>query len=215
MQTFLERDIPQLGIRIPAATLRRFWTMLAHYHGQLWQGAELARAFAVAESTVRRYLDVLVGALVVRRLQPWHENIGRRQVRSPKVYIADSGLLHALLGVETREELERHPTVGASWEGFALDQAITRLGARPEEAYFWATHAGAELDLLVVRGSRRVGVEVKRTSAPRVSRSMRSAMEALRLERLDVVHAGDETFELPDGGRAVALRRLLEDLEPL
>ena len=215
VRTFLERDIPQLGIRIPAQTLRRFWTMLAHYHGQVWNGAEFARAFGVANSTVRRYLDLLTGALVIRQLQPWHENIRKRQVKSPKVYIVDSGLVHTLLRLETWEDLEGHPKVGASWEGFALAQVVARLGARQEECYFWATHAGAELDLLVVQGRRRIGFEFKRTGSPRVTRSMLVALESLKLDRLDVVHAGEHTFPLREGVRAVAVRRLLDDLEPL
>jgi len=215
VRTFLERDIPQLGFRIPATTLHRFWSMLAHYHGQIWHGAELARAFGVAQTTVRRYLDVLTGALVVRILPPWHEDLAKRQVRSPKVYIADSGLLHGLLGLATLEDLERHPKVGASWEGFVLEQLVVRLGCHPEETWFWATHAGAELDLLVIRGNRRLGFEIKRTTAPRVTPGMRSALASLRLDRLDVVHAGEETFPLRDGIRAVAFQRLLQDVEPL
>jgi len=218
VQTFLERDLPQLGIQIPGETLHRFWRMLAHYHGQLWNGAELARAFGVSGSTVRRYLDLLTGALVLRQLPPWHENVGKRQVRSPKIYVADSGLLHVLLGLDTREAVEGHPKVGASWEGFVLREILTRLGARKEESYFWATHSGAELDLLVMRGEERLGFEIKRTTAPRYTRSARSACEALRLQRLDVVHAGEESFPLAGGDqevRAVAFRRLFEDLEPL
>lgn len=218
VQTFLERDLPQLGIQIPGETLHRFWRMLAHYHGQLWNGAELARAFGVSGSTVRRYLDLLTGALVLRQLPPWHENVGKRQVRSPKVYVSDSGLLHMLLGLDTREALEGHPKVGASWEGFVLREILTRLGARKEESYFWATHSGAELDLVVVRGDRRFGFEIKRTTAPRYTRSARSAYKALGLQRLDVVHAGEESFPLAGGDqevRAVAFRRLFEDLEPL
>lgn len=218
VQTFLERDLPQLGIQIPGETLHRFWRMIAHYHGQLWNGAELARAFGVSGNTVRRYLDLLTGALVLRQLPPWHENVGKRQVRSPKVYVADSGLLHVLLGLDTREALEGHPKVGASWEGFVLREILTRLGARKEESYFWATHTGAELDLLVVRGEQRWGFEIKRTTAPRFTRSARSAYEALRLQRLDVVHAGEQSFPLAGGEqevRAVAFRRLFEDLEPL
>ncbi len=215
IQTFLERDIPQLGIQIPGPTLHRFWRMLAHYHGQLWNGAELARAFGVSASTVRRYLDLLTAALVVRQVQPWHENLSKRQVRSPKVYIADPGLLHALLGIETRDDLEGHPKVGASWEGFVLREVVARLGARPEECHFWATHAGAELDLLVVRGRLRLGFEVKRTTAPALTRSLRSALESLRLDRLDLLHAGDHTFPLAEGARAVAFGRLFEDLAPL
>lgn len=215
IRTFLERDIQELGIQIPGTTLDRFWTMLAHYHGQLWNGAELARAFGVAATTVRRYLDLLTGALVVRQLAPWHENLSKRQVRSPKVYVADTGLLHTLLGIETRESLERHPKVGASWESFVLREAVLRVGARPEECFFWATHAGAELDLLVVRGQRRLGFEIKRTTAPSVTRSMHAARESLRLDRLDLIHAGEHTFPLAPNIRAVAAARLLEDIEAL
>ncbi|MBI4881174.1 MAG: ATP-binding protein [Planctomycetes bacterium] len=215
VRTFLERDIPQLGVQIPSATLSRFWRMLAHYHAQLWNGAELARAFGVAASTVRRYLDVLSGALVVRQLPPWHENLPKRQVKSPKVYVADSGLLHTLLGVETRAGLESHPKIGASWEGFVLHEVVTRLGARSGERFFWATHSGAELDLLVVRGRRRLGFEFRRTTSPSTTRSMHSAIESLGLERLDVVHAGDRTFALTEHIRAVSFSRLFEDIEPL
>ena len=215
IRTFLERDIQELGIQVPGTTLDRFWSMLAHYHGQLWNGAELARAFGVAATTVRRYLDLLTGALVVRQLAPWHENLSKRQVRSPKVYVADTGLLHTLLGIETRESLERHPKVGASWESFMLREAVLRVGARPEECFFWATHAGAELDLLVVRGQRRLGFEIKRTTAPSVTRSMHSARESLRLDRLDLIHAGEHTFPLAPNIRAVAAARLREDIEAL
>ncbi|MCP3957132.1 MAG: ATP-binding protein [bacterium] len=215
VRTFLERDLPALGVTIPSATLHRFWTMLAHYHGQVWNGSELARAFGVAHSTVRRYLDTFTSALVLRQLQPWFENLKKRQVKSPKVYIADSGILHTLLGLETRDDLLRHPKVGASWEGFALSEILVRLGARPEECYFWATHAGAELDLLVIRGNRRLGFELKLASAPRMTRSMHTALSDLGLERLDVVHAGEHTYPLSERVRAVALARLDEDLEPL
>ena len=215
IRTFLERDLAQLGIRIPGVTMHRFWRMIAHYHGQVWSGAELARAFGVAGTTVRRYLDVLTGALVLRQLSPWHENVGKRQVKSPKVYVADAGLLHALLGLATRDDLEGHPKVGASWEGFVLDEILTRLGAAPEEAFFWATHAGAELDLLVVRGRRRLGFEIKRTTAPTVSRSMRAARETLRLESVDVIHAGAHSFPLEEGFRALAVADLFETIEPL
>jgi predicted AAA+ superfamily ATPase len=215
IQTFLERDLPQLGVRVPALTLRRFWTMMAHYHAQIWNGAELARAFGMSVSTVHRYLDTLTAALVLRQLPPWFENLGKRQVKAPKIYVADSGLLHALLGVETAEDLERHPKVGASWEGFAMGEVMTRLGARPEQCFFWATHTGAELDLLVVRGSRRWGFEFKRTVAPRLTRSMHSALADLHLERLEVVHAGEQTFPMAANVRALALTRLLNDLEPL
>jgi predicted AAA+ superfamily ATPase len=214
VRTFLERDLAQLGIRIPGATMHRFWRMLAYYHAQVWNGAELARAFGVAGTTVRRYLDVLTGALVLRQLPPWHENVGKRQVKAPKVYVADAGLLHALLGLATRDDLEGHPKVGASWEGFVVSEVLARLGAAPDEAFFWASHAGAELDLLVVRGRRRMGFEVKRTTAPAVTRSMRAARETLRLARVDVIHGGRETFPLEEGFRAVALADLLDAIEP-
>jgi len=215
VRTFLERDVPQLGIQVPSATLHRFWSMLAHHHAQVWNAAELARALGVAGSTVRRYLDLLIGSLVVRVLPPWHENLGKRQVKSPKVYIADTGLLHALLGTTFRDELDRHPKVGASWEGFVLREVMRQLGVRPEECFFWATHAGAELDLLVIRGEQRLGFEIKRTTSPSVTRSMHAALDALGLERLEVVHAGEHTFPLRDRIRAVSFGRLGEDLEPL
>lgn len=215
VRTFLERDLAQLGIQIPATTLRRFWTMIAHYHGQVWNGAELGRAFGVSAHTVARYLDVLVGALVVRQLAPWHENLQKRQVKSPKVYVIDSGLLHSLLNLPTFPDLEAHPKIGASWEGFGLAEVIARLGARPEECFFWATHGGAELDLLVVRGRRRLGFEFKYSDAPQMTRSMHLALADLKLDRLDMVHAGKHTFPLAERVRALALSRLTEDLAPL
>ena len=215
IRNFLERDLPQLGIGVSSTTLRRFWTMLAHYHGQVWNASEFARSFGVADTTVRGYLDRLTSALVIRQLLPWHENISKRQVRSPKIYIADSGLLHALLNLRTRSDVLGHPKVGASWEGFALDQVVRRLGAGSDESFFWATHAGAELDLLIVRGRRRLGFEIKRTAAPAVTPSMRHALADLGLDRLDVIHAGERTFPLGDRIRAVALIGLLDDLNPL
>jgi len=214
IQTFLERDIPQLGFRVPGTTLHRFWRMLAHYHGQVWNGSELARSFGVSTSSVRRYLDVLDGCLVVRLLLPWHENIGKRQVRAPKVYVADTGLLHTLLGLESCDALLGHPKVGASWEGFVLHEVIMHLGARPEECFFWATHSGAEIDLLVVRDNRRIGVEIKRTTTPRTTRSMHAARESLHLDQTVVIHAGDQSFPLAEGIRAVAFARLRDDLTP-
>jgi uncharacterized protein len=215
VRTFVERDLPQLGVTIASATLGRFWAMLAHYHGQIWNSAEFARSFGVSDMTVRRYLDLLAATFVVRVLPPWHENLAKRQVKSPKVYLADSGLLHALLDVREREDLDRHPKLGASWEGFGIAAVVQRLGARWDECFFWATHGGAELDLLVVRGRTRLGFEIKRTVAPSVSSSMRVALDDLGLKRLDVIHAGERTFPLAPRIRAVALSRLLKDLAPL
>ena len=215
VRTFLERDLPQLGVTIGVATLRRFWTMLAHHHGQVWRSAEFARSFGVADTTVRRYLDLLTDALIVRQLQPWHENVGKRQVKRPKVYVGDSGLLHALLNLRRREDVESHPALGASWEGYVIEQLIGHLRAEPEECYFWATHSGAELDLLIVRGRQRRGFEIKRTAAPKVTNSMRSALQVLRLGALDVIHAGRATFPLAERIRAVSVTGLLDEIEPL
>jgi len=215
VRTFLERDIPQLGIRTPSSTLGRFWSMLAHYHAQTWNAAELARAFGVSAATVRNYLDTLTSALVVRQLRPWHANLSKRQVKSPKVYITDSGLVHTLLGIESKEDLGGHPKVGATWEGFVAQEIGVRLRARPEECYFWATHAGSELDLLVVRGQRKLGFEIKRTTSPSTTRSMHSALESLNLEHLWVVHAGEHLFPLGDDITAMPLGRIWTDLEPL
>lgn len=215
VRTFLERDLPQLGININAVTMRRFWTMLAHYHAQIWNASEFARSFGVADTTVRGYLDRLVSALVVRQLQPWHENISKRQVRAPKIYLSDSGLLHTLLNLRTRADLESHPKLGASWEGFVIEEIRLRLGAERDECFFWATHSGAELDLLVVRGRVRRGFEIKRTSAPRVTPSMRHALEDLKLRKLEVVHAGESSFPLAPKIWALPVQRLLTDLEPL
>jgi len=215
IRTYLEREIPALGLRLPAPTLRRFWMMLAHYHGRLWNSSEFARSFGVAHTTVQRYLDVLAATFMVRQLPPWYENIGKRQVKAPKVYIRDSGVLHALLGLGTARDIASHPVVGASWEGFALDAVVSRLGAHPDECFFWATHSGAELDLLVVRGRRHLGFEFRRTTTPGVTRSMRTAAEDLGLAELCVVHAGRESGYLATGIRAIAFDRVSADLKPL
>jgi uncharacterized protein len=215
VRSFLERDLPQLGVQTPAQTLDRFWRMLAHWHGQVWNAAEFARNFGVGNHAVARYLDLLTDTFVVRQLRPWHENLAKRQVKAPKVYVADTGLLHALLDIETRLDLERHVKVGASWESFAIDAVVKRLGARPEQCFFWGTHASAELDLLVVKGRTRLGFEIKRTTSPTVTPSMRIAMADLKLDRLDVIHAGRETWQMGERLRAVALKRVLEDVEPL
>jgi hypothetical protein len=215
IRTFLERDLPNLGVATSPTTLRRFWTMLAHYHGQVWNASEFGRSLGVADTTVRHYLDVLTSALVIRQLPPWHANLAKRQVKSPKVYVTDSGLLHALLNLRSIRDLEGHPKVGASWEGFVIEQIIRHLGASAAECFFWATHSGAELDLLIVRGRRRLGFEVKRTSAPKITPSMRIAMSDLRLSHLDVIHAGRDTFPLTKGVRAVAVGQLIDQLAVL
>ena len=215
IQTFLERDIPQLGINIRSTTLNRFWRMLAHYHGQIWNASEFGRSFGVADTTVRNYLDLMSSGLVVQQLLPWHENISKRQVKAPKVYIVDSGLLHSLLNIITLNDLEGHPKLGASWEGFVLQQLIRQVKARPGECFFWATHAGAELDLFIVRGSQRLGFEIKRTSSPQVTPSMRSAINDLNLKSLNVIHAGEKTFQLDKKVRAIGFVNLLEDLDAL
>jgi predicted AAA+ superfamily ATPase len=215
IQTFLERDIPQLGIRIGATTLRRFWNMIAHYHGNIWNASEFARSFGVADTTVRHYLDLLTDALVIRQLPAWHENISKRQVKAPKVYIQDSGLLHSLLKLKSIYDLESHPKVGASWEGFVISELIQRLGVRRDDCYFWATYGGAELDLLVVYGKKRLGFEIKRTTSPRVTKSMHQALKDLRLQQIYVIHCGDNTFPLSERIKAVSLTRLLDDIIPL
>ena len=215
IKTFLERDLPQLGINMRSVTLQRFWSMLAHYHGQVFNASEFGRSFGVADTTVRNYLDLLTAAMVVRQLPPWHENISKRQVKAPKVYLADTGLLHSLLNLKTLRELEGHPKVGASWEGFVMEAVVRHLGARREECFFWATHAGAELDLFVIRGKRRIGVEIKRTSSPKITPSMRSAVADLGLQRMYVIHAGEHTFDMQKRVRAVAFERFQEDLSPL
>jgi predicted AAA+ superfamily ATPase len=215
IRTFLERDLPVLGFNIAADTMRRFWSMLAHHHAQLWNASEIGRSFGVADTTVRNYLDKLTDALVVRQLKPWHENLGKRQVKSPKIFIRDSGLLHALLNLPSKRDIEGHPKLGASWEGFIIDQVVQQLGVSPDETYHWRTHQGAELDLLVVRGGVRLGFEVKRTVAPTLTPSMRSAIHDLNLKSLTVVHAGDQTFPLSKQVQAVAFRDVLNAIRPL
>lgn len=215
VRTFLERDLPQLGVTIPSPTLGRFWAMLAHYHGQIWNASEFGRSFGIADTTARAYLDLLASTFVIRILLPWHENLKKRQVKSPKVFFTDSGLLHSMLGIGSFNDLESHPRLGASWEGFAMSEVVRRLDARPDECHFWATHNGAELDLLVVRGRKRMGFEFKRTDAPRVTPSMKTALEDLRLDAIDVIHAGRETYPIHRKIRAVALERLLLDIKPL
>jgi len=197
ISTYLQRDLPQLGINVAAPTMRRFWAMLAHYHAQTMNYSELGRSMNVSDPTVRRYLDILESTYVIRVLQPWHENLAKRQVKAPKIYVEDSGLLHSLFGLESRIDVERHPKLGASWEGFALMQILRHYGER-YEPYFWATHAGAELDLLLVRGNERLGFEFKRTDSPRTTKSMHTALRDLRLDVLTIVHAGSGSYPLTE-----------------
>lgn len=208
VRTFLERDLPQLGLNVSATSMRRFWTMLAHYHGQVLNVAELARSMGISETSVRRYLDVLTGSFVVRQLQPWHANLKKRQVKSPKVYIRDTGLLHALLHLDDETALQRHPAVGASWEGFVIEQILRQHSER--NAYFWATHGGAELDLLVFDDGAPVGFEVKLADVPRTTRSMRSAIEDLGMQQLTVVYPGERAFALDEGIAALPIAQLVD-----
>ncbi len=203
IQLFLERDLPQLSINVAAPAMRRFWMMLTHYHGQIWSAADPARSLGVNESTVRRYLDWLTQTYMVRQLQPWFENLGKRQVKSPKIYFRDSGLLHSLMGLRGEADLLRHPRLGASWEGYAIEQVL-RL-ARPDDAYFWATHTGAELDLLMFRYGKRIGVEFKWADAPSLTRSMNIAMQDLKLDALYVAYPGDRRYTLADRIEVVPL----------
>jgi predicted AAA+ superfamily ATPase len=211
VRTFLERDVPQFGLRVAAETMLRFWTMLAHYHGQTWNGAELARALGLSDKTLRHYLDVLCGGYVLRQLQPWHENLGKRQVKSPKIYFRDSGLLHALLGVETWHGLLGHPKFGASWEGFALEQILNRVPSR--QAWFWATHNGAELDLLLDRNGRRIGIEFKASAAPAMTKSLHVAKQDLALAQAFIVYPGTHRYPVADGVDAIPLAAMLTWLE--
>ena len=213
LRTFLERDVPQLGISIPADALRRFWTMVAHYQGQVWNAAEFARALGASQATARRYLDILSGAYMVRVLPPWHENLKKRQVKAPKIHVRDAGLLHALLELPSAHALFGHPKVGASFEGFAIEQILSRSGLRT--ASFWATHGGAELDLMVTIAGRRHGIEVKYSDAPGATRSMRVALRDLQLERLWIIYPGDQAYSLDERISALpigAIPQFLDDL---
>ena len=213
VQTLLERDLPRFGVLVPPATLRRFWNMVAHYHGQIWNASEIGASLGDAHTTVRRHLDILCGALVMRQLPPWFENLGKRQVKSPKAYVRDSGLLHSLLGVPSFPALEGHPKLGASWEGFVLEEVLKVTGDR--EAYFWHTQGGASLDLLVFVGGERYGFEFKYADAPSVTRSLRVAHADLRLRRAFVVHPGPKSYPLEDWAEAVSVLRLTDRLREL
>ena len=207
IQRHVETDLPRFGVNLAAPAMLRFWRMLAHCHGQVWNAADPARSLAVSEPTVRRYLDVLTQTFMVRQLQPWHQNLGKRQVKAPKLYFRDTGLLHALMSLPDMDALLHHPRSGASWEGFALEQVL-RIAA-PDEAYFWATHNGAELDLLLIKDGRRVGVEFKRADAPGITASMQIAMHDLQLDRLYVVYPGERRYALTERIEAVPLAALI------
>jgi len=206
IRTFLEQDLPQLGIRTAAETLRRFWTMVAHYHGQTWNAAELARALSASENTARHYLDLLCGTYVARRLMPWHTNLGKRELKAPKVYVRDSGLLHSLLGIATQRDLVAHPKLGASWEGFAMEQVLARWGAR--DAYYWGTHNGAELDLLLHRGGKAWGFEFKVGDGPAMTKSLHIALHDLALERAWIVYPGTRRYAVYEKVEALPLREI-------
>jgi uncharacterized protein len=209
VRTFLERDISMFGVQVPVPTLRRMWSMLAHYHGQLWNASEISRSLGEAHTTVKRHLDLLTSTLMVRQLQPWFENLGKRQVKSPKVYLRDPGVLHALLGIPSFRALEGHPKIGASWEGFVVEEVVQAAGER--NCHFWATQSGAELDVLVMAGGKRYGVEIKYKDAPGLTKSMRVALEDLKLERLFVVYPGLESYPLEARVEAVPVARIGEE----
>jgi len=210
IQTFLERDLRRFGVQVPAMTLRRFWTMAAHYHGQIWNASEIGRSLGEAHTTVKRHLDILCGAFVMRQLPPWFENVSKRQIRSPKVYLRDSGLLHALLGIPSFAAMEAHPKLGASWEGFALEEVLRLTGDR--EAYFWNTQGGAELDLLVFLRGRRIGFEFKYADAPTITKSLQVAREDLRLDRVFIVHPGAKSYPLNEWAEAATLESVRAQL---
>jgi uncharacterized protein len=206
IRTFLERDLGLLGIGISPVALRRFWTMVSHYHGQIWNGSEIAASLGVAPNTAKAYLDALEQTFMIRRLQPWFENVGKRLVKTPKIYIRDSGILHSLQNIDTRKALLTHPKLGASWEGFALEEVLRVF--QPREAYFYSIHSGSELDLFFIQDGKRIGVEFKRADAPQVSRSMRIAMEDLKLDLLYVVYPGERNYEINDRIRVLSIKKL-------
>lgn len=208
IRTFLQRDIPQLGINIPAPAMRRFWTMLAHFHGQTWNASKIASAMGINDKTARSYLDLLTETYMIRQLQPWHENIKKRQVKSPKIYFCDSGLVHSLLSLEDFHSVIAHPQVGASWEGFAMEHVI-RI-ARPSQAYYWATYSGAELDMFFMANGKRYGLEFKFTEAPQKTKSMTVAMESLKLDQLLIVHPGEESWPVSENIKVCSIEEAVK-----
>ncbi len=208
--TFLEKDIPSLGIRIAPQALRRFWMMLTHYHGQTFNASEIGKSLGLADTTVRHYLDILTGTFMVRQLLPWYENIKKRQVKTPKIYFRDSGIFHTLMGISDKKSLLHHPKLGASWEGFALEEVIRSHQAAMQECFFWGIHDQAELDLLLVKGGKRLGFEFKYTDAPSLTKSMQVAVDTLQLNSLDVVYPGKKDYQIKDKIWARALSSHLE-----
>lgn len=212
IQSFLERDIPQLGIRIPAAALRRFWIMAAHQHGQVWNAADFAHSMGTKEDTMRKYLDILTGAYMMRQLPPWHENTGKRLVKAPKMFIRDSGILHTLLGVRDKMQIHGHPKLGFSWEGFAMEQIVALTGTE-KEAFFYKTYGGAELDLFFIKNGKRYGFEFKYGDAPKTTKAMHIVMNDLGLERLWVVYPGERSYPLTEKIEAMPLVASQEKLK--
>jgi predicted AAA+ superfamily ATPase len=211
IRTFLEQDIPNLGITIPANRMRRFWMMIAHHHGQLFNASELGNSLDLTNKTIRRYLDILIGTFMVRELQPWHENISKRQVKTSKIYIRDSGILHGLLNLTNYSELTRHPKVGSSWEGFALESVIQSCKADQNECYFWAVHQQAELDLLIVKDDKKLGFEFKYSTSPKLTTSMKAAIQLLKLDKLTVIHPGSRRFKLSEKIECIGLEEFISD----
>lgn len=208
IRTFLEQDIPALGFDIPPMLMRRLWMMLAHYHGNTCNSSEISKSLAISNHTVRKYLDILAGTFMIRLLHPWYQNISKRQVKSPKIYMRDSGILHALLQVKDFDQLHVHPKVGASWEGFALEEIIKHVHAQTDECYYWATHEGAELDLLIMKNGKRIGFECKYTDYPKITKSMHISLQDLQLDHLYVIYPHDQTFPLTDHITALGLNAL-------
>jgi predicted AAA+ superfamily ATPase len=213
IKTFLERDLRAQGIDVPTAALHRFWIMLAHSHGQIWNAAPFATSLGLSQPTVRRYLDILTGLFMVRQIQPWYVNIKKRQVKAPKVYIRDTGILNSLLGIKTGADVPRHPSCGSSWEGFVIEEIIHAV--EPDDVYYWATHQGAEVDMVLFKGGRMYGVEIKRQDAPTMTPSMRIALEDLRLERIAVIYPGQKRYEVHKKVSVVPFSKIIEGMDGL
>lgn len=209
IKTFLEQDIPNLGINIPPQSLRRFWMMLAHYHGNIFNASELGRSFGASDVTIKKYLDILTGTFMVRQLKPWFENISKRQVKAPKIYFRDSGIFHTLMGIENLASLRLSPKFGASWEGFAMEEVIRHYQAADEDCFFWSTYSGAELDLLIVKKGKKIGFEFRCSDAPALTKSMQIAFQDLALDELFVIYPGDVDYSLTDKIQVKAFSKFL------